>query len=158
MEDKSVQCDIIDGNNKHEMHTKYVIPHAVNKSKLKLYLEKQIKEFENDLKIKKKKYLKHKIMYYLIITGSVTVGAIITFLAIFSPLTPIAITIGALGLSSSVLTGISSKLNIKKNKEKIKLDIKEMNKLKNTLDYIISLNGNITTDEQDKLLKELLHY
>lgn len=141
--------DIIDGD---------IIPHEVKKSKLKQYLEKQIGEFENNLNVKKKKYLKHKIVYYVIISASVTLGSIITFLAIFSPLTPLAISIGALGLSSSVLTGISSKLNIKKNKEKIKDDIKEINKLKNTLDYIVSLNGNITKEEQDKLLKELLHY
>ena len=150
MEDKSVQCDIIDGQN--------IIPHDINKSKLKSYLEKQILEFESDLKVKKRKYLKHKIIYYLIITSSISISGVITFLALFSPLTPLAITIGALGLSSSVLTGVSTKLNIKKNKEKIKTDIKEMNKLKNTLDYIVSLNGNITKDEQDKLLKELLHY
>jgi len=142
--------DIVDGEN--------IIPHDINKSKLKLYLEKQIKEFENDLKIKKRKYLKHKIIYYLIISSSITIGSIITFLTLFSPLSPISISIGALGLSSGILTGISSKLNIKKNKEKIKIDIKEMNKLKNTLDYIISLNGNITIEEQDKLLKELLQY
>ncbi len=141
-----------------EVDNEDIIPHNINKIKLKAYLEKQILEFESDLKIKKKKYLKHKIIYYLIISGSVTIGSVITFLAIFSPLTPLAIIIGALGLSSSVLTGISSKLNIRKNKDKIKLDIIEMNKLKKTLDYIVNLNGNITVIEQDKLLKELTFY
>jgi len=127
------------------------------KIKLKSYLEKTIQQFESELKIKKKKYLRHKIIYGLIITGSVTIGATITFLALFSPLSTITIIIGALGLSSSILTGISTKLNIKKNKEKIKSDITEMNKLKKSLDYIVNLNGNLTKEEQDKLLKELMY-
>ena len=135
-----------------------IIPQNINKTKLKTYLEKTINEFENDLKSKKKKYLKHKIFYYFTIVSSLTLGGTITFLALFSPLTPIAISIAALGLSSSVLTGLSTKLNIKKNKEKIKYDINEMNKLKKTLDYIINLNGNITDEEQDKLLKGLINY
>ncbi len=32
-----------------------------------------------------------------------------------------------------------------------------MNKLKKSLDYIVNLNGNLTKEEQDKLLKELMY-
>jgi uncharacterized hydantoinase/oxoprolinase family protein len=54
----------------------------------------------------------------------------------------------------ALLTTTGSVFNFNKRTKKIHELIDKLEKVRNTIDYVISCNGNMTKEEYDKILKE----
>ncbi len=56
---------------------------------------------------------------------------------------------------SGILTGISAKLNLQDKSVEIRRLIDKLTKLNQTIDYVVTCNGNLTQSEYERLLKSL---
>jgi hypothetical protein len=57
-------------------------------------------------------------------------------------------------VTSGVLTAISAKFSFQDKNEQISREIKKLNKIQNTLDYVISCNGDITREKFQEIISE----
>ena len=57
-----------------------------------------------------------------------------------------------LPVCSSVLTAISLQFNLKGKNDKIILELIKFQNIKNTLDYVLSTNGNLTEAKCDEIV------
>jgi len=120
-------------------------------AKLKTFLNNKIEELSS--KIKK---LKRKSLAIQLIHGSLLVVSIAsaTVVAIIAPLGVAPIIIACVSSASAISTTFSMKFNLKRKKEKLSCAIKQLNVLKDKLDYVVSCNGSMTEDECNNILKE----
>jgi hypothetical protein len=75
-------------------------------------------------------------------------------LAGVSSLTIPPIVIPILSITSGILTGISAKFGFQDKKEILSREIRKLNKIQNTLDYVISCNGNMTKEQFQQIIAE----
>ena len=128
--------DVIDGN-----------------TKLNEYLKIKLSECELQIKKYKAKNKKLKVAYYSLVTisvlGSTTSLIISTLTGI--PLFVITILAGA----STVSSALSYKFNLEDKKSKLNQKIIELNKIKNYIQYVNALNGDLTKEKIDEILQNV---
>ena len=121
--------------------------------KLNDYLKIKLSECELQIKKHKAKHKKLKIIYYSFVTISVlgsTTSLIISTLSCI-PLFVITILAGA----STVSSALSYKFNLEDKKSKLNNKIVELSKIKNYIQYINALNGDLTQDKIDEILQNV---
>src|SRR6267154_601073 len=117
-------------------------------NKAKKYLNRKHDESRNKIiKLKRKRKI-IKILYYSSIILSVSLSALISALAGLS-LLPIYI-IPILSILSGILTGLSAKFNLENKKM-----IQKIQKIQEKLDYVISCNGDFTSEDFQQIISEL---
>ncbi len=101
----------------------------------------------------KAKNKKLKVAYYSLVTisvlGSTTSLIISTLTGI--PLFVITILAGA----STVSSALSYKFNLEDKKSKLNQKIIELNKIKNYIQYVSALNGDLTQEKIDEILQNV---
>mgnify|MGYP003471056072 FL=1 len=112
--------------------------------KVKQFLTRKLSESNNKIKKLKRKRTIYKILFITTASSSIIISVV---LASVSSLTVPPIVIPILSITSGVLTGISAKFGFESKKERLNKEILKLNKIQNTLDYVISCNGDLT-DEQ----------
>jgi methyl-accepting chemotaxis protein len=116
------------------------------------YLQRKMSDVLGQIQKLKRKRKIVKIMYYLSVTLSVSTSAIIatisTLATLRTPVIPILSTI------SAVLTALSAKFNLQSKKEELNKLIERLNKLQSKLDYVVSCNGDLTTQTYHQILSE----
>ena len=118
------------------------------REKLKNFLRRKIEEMKAEKKCLKLKNLAIQLVHGGLITISVASAALVTIIA------PLGFTIVVIGLVTSIAaisTSISMKFQFKKKRKKLSRLIKQLNILKDQLDFIVECNCNLT-DEQCKSL------
>jgi len=122
------------------------------KEKAKVFLERQLLEYDNKIKkIKRKRKLVKGLFIGLIIVSisSSTVCATVAGFTIPPFIIPILST--AAGLS----TALSVKFNLEGKKAQLNKTIERLDEIRHKIDYVISLNGNFTEAEYTQVMKEL---
>ena len=64
------------------------------------------------------------------------------------------VVIPVLSITSGVLTGLSAKFGFQDEKEKLNKEFSHLNKIQNTLDYVVSCNGDLTKEKYQEILSE----
>ena len=123
----------------------------MSKEKLKTFLINKVKELELKIKKYKKNNKRIKILYYSLITGSIVTA---TTVSIISALTIPPLIIASLSGITIISTALSTQLKLESRKDKLKVNIQNLNKIKDKLEYIINSNGEITDDECKQILEE----
>ena len=119
--------------------------------KVKQYLINKKSVIEINIKKLKRKRKIIKILYYSSVILSISLSGVIVSLSTFIGIPPIAVTI--LSASSGILTGLSTKFNLESKRVQISDLIVKLNELNNTLDYVITCNGDLSQEEYNKILK-----
>ena len=119
--------------------------------KVKQFLTKKLSESNNKItKLKQKRNI-YKTLFITTASSSIVISVV---LASVSSLTVPPIVIPILSVTSGVLTGISAKFGFQDKKEKLNKEIRELNKLQSTLDYVISCNGDLTAEKFQQIISE----
>lgn len=121
------------------------------REKLKKFLSTKVEECEIIIKKYKRKHNRIKILYYTVITISIS-GSIVSSLLSSFAISPLSIAIIS-GLAS-IATAFSMKFNIENIKNQMNKKIQDLNKLKDKLDYVIQCNGDLTEAECNSILTE----
>ena len=119
--------------------------------KVKQYLINKKSIIEINIKKLKRKRKIIKVLYYSSVILSISLSGVIVSLSTCIGISPIAITI--LSASSGILTGLSTKFNLESKRVQISDLIVKLNELNNTLDYVITCNGDLSQEEYNKILK-----
>ena len=119
--------------------------------KVKQYLINKKSIIEINIKKLKRKRKIIKVLYYSSVILSIFLSGVIVSLSAFIGIPPIVITI--LSASSGILTGLSTKFNLESKRVQISDLIVKLNELNNTLDYVITCNGDLSQEEYNKILK-----
>src|SRR2546426_376576 len=119
--------------------------------KVKQYLINKKSIIEINIKKLKRKRKIIKILYYSSVILSISLSGVIVSLSTFIGIPPISVTI--LSASSGILTGLSTKFNLESKRVQISDLIVKLNELNNTLDYVITCNGDLSQEEYNKILK-----
>ena len=119
-------------------------------SKLKEFLGRKLAESNTKIKKLKRKNKIYNIAYIISTSSS---------LVILSVLASFTLTIPPLGISilsaiSAVLTGISFKFNFQDRALMLKQEIDVLDKIQSKLDYVISCNGNLTSETYQQIISE----
>ena len=127
---------------------------AINFSKkLREFLNKKLNESKTKIKKLKRK---RAIYNTLFITSAGSSIVISVMLASISSLTLPPVVVPVLSITSGILTGLSAKFNIQDKTEKLKKEIKSLNRIQSTLDYIVSCNGDLTKDKYKEIMSEFI--
>ena len=121
------------------------------RNKLKLFLKNKIDELSKEIRHLKRKNLAIQLMHGSLLVVSIASATIVTILA---PLWLAQIIIGCVSSVSAISTTFSMKFNLKRKKEKLSGAIRQLNVLKDKIDYVVVCNGSMTEDECNKILKE----
>jgi hypothetical protein len=115
-------------------------------------LESKYKECQVKIKKLKRKRKIIKVMYATSIIASVSLSVALVSVSgfIFSP-----IVITSLSAASGILTGISAKFNLSNQKTEITKLIQKLNEIRNKIDYVLSLNGDLSHEEYIKIIKDI---
>ena len=117
---------------------------------MKAHLTSKLLRYEKRIK---KKQLKYKIIKILGISSTISSVVITVASAATLPiLTPILSSI--LISSAAFLTGMGGVFNFNRKTKKLHVLIQELEKVRKTLEYVITCNGNLTEEEYLKMLKE----
>ena len=119
--------------------------------KVKQYLINKKSIIEINIKKLKRKRKIIKVLYYSSVILSISLSGVIVSLSTFIGIPSIVITI--LSASSGILTGLSTKFNLESKRVQISDLIVKLNELNNTLDYVITCNGDLSQEEYNKILK-----
>ena len=119
--------------------------------KVKQYLINKKSIIEINIKKLKRKRKIIKVLYYSSVILSISLSGVIVSLSTCIGISPIAITI--LSASSGILTGLSTKFNLESKRVQISDLIVKLNELNNTLDYVITCNGDLSQEDYNKILK-----
>ena len=112
--------------------------------KAKLFLEKQLAEYETKIKKLKKKRKIIKALYATVIVTSVSCSGVCATLAAFT--VPVFI-IPLLSSTACIATALSTKFNLKGRKVELNKTIEKLDKIRHKIDYVVSCNGNFTEFE-----------
>jgi len=118
---------------------------------LKLFLKNKLDECRVLIKKRKKKYKIIKILYISLITLSIVGNS--TVLVLSTVTVPPAVVL-CLSAFNTITTAISIKFNLGDLKSKISDNIRELNIIKDKLDYVIGCNGNLSKEESEAILYE----
>ena len=116
------------------------------------YLERKKKHLLDEIQKLKKKRKIVEILYYLSVILSVSTSAIIATISTLIALPALVIPI--LSIISAVLTALSIKFNLQSKKEELNKLISKLNKLKSTIDFVVSCNGNLTAEKFQEIITE----
>ena len=119
--------------------------------KLKQFLERKLIESKVKIKKLKRKRNINKTVIYVSAVSSIVISSVIASVSI-TTLPPLAVTI--LSVSSAVLTGVSARFNFQDKTIMISREIERLNKLQIKLDYVISLNGDLTKEKCQQIINE----
>ena len=119
--------------------------------KVKEFLVRKLSESKVKIKKLKRKRNINKVVIGTSAASSIIISSVIASVSL-AVLPPLAVTI--LSISSAVLTGITARFNFKDKTIIISREINRLNKLQAKLDYVISCNGDLTTEEYQEILKE----
>ena len=119
--------------------------------KVKQFLTRKLNESNNKIKKLKRKRTIYKILFITTASSSIIISVV---LASISSLTVPPIVIPILSITSGVLTVISAKFGFESKKERLNKEILKLNKIQNTLDYVISCNGDLTDEQFKQIVSE----
>ena len=118
--------------------------------KLKKFLQLKLEECQKVIARRRKNRLIGKI--YLMSIGTAIVASSVVAVLSSVPVPPIAITcVSSIATLSSAL---NIKFNLKDRKNKLEKSIRELHKIKDKLDYVISCNGDLTEEKCKEILAE----
>jgi hypothetical protein len=120
-------------------------------NKVKDFLTKKLNSSELKIKKLKKKRTIYKTLFITTASSSIIFSVV---LASVSSLTLPIVVIPVLSISSGILTALSAKFSFQDKKEQLNREIKKLNKIQNTLDYVISCNGDITKEKVQEIISE----
>jgi len=112
--------------------------------KAKIFLEKQLAEYETKITKLKKKRKIIKSLFTSVIVISVSSSAVCAALA---PVTVPVFIIPILSTTACITTALSTKFNLKGRKAELNQTIEQLNKIKRNIEYVVSCNGNFTEVE-----------
>ena len=118
----------------------------------KVYLKGKLEDCNKKIKKLKKKRKIIKSLYISSILASVTLSVVIVSLTGIATVPIYVIT--SLSAASGILTGVSAKFNLLGKKNEITILINKLNKIQNKLNYVISLNGDLTKAEFDSIVND----
>ncbi len=124
------------------------------KEKAKLFLERQLNEYEIKIKKLKKKRKTIKALFVSLIIVSITSSAACATAAGFT-VPPLIIPI--LSTVAGLSTAFSIKFNLEGKKAELNKAIDKFDKIKQKIDYVVSCNGNFTEIEYKEIIAELCH-
>ena len=119
--------------------------------KVKEYLERKLNESKIKIKKLKRKRKINKALIIITVGSSLIISAVIATVSV-TIMPPIAITV--LSIASMILTGINARINFQDRQVQITREIEKLNKIQGKLDYVVSCNGDITTEEYQQILNE----
>ena len=119
--------------------------------KVKEFLVRKLSESKVKINKLKRKRNINKVVIGTSAASSIIISSVIACVSL-AVLPPLAVTI--LLISSAVLTGITARFNFQDKTIIISREIDRLNKLQTKLDYVISCNGDLTTEEYQEILKE----
>lgn len=119
--------------------------------KVKEFLVRKLSESKVKIKKLKRKRNINKVVIGTSAASSIIISSVIASVSI-AVLPTLAVTV--LSISSAVLTGITARFNFQDKTIIISREIDRLNKLQAKLDYVISCNGDLTTEEYQEILKE----
>ena len=122
--------------------------------KVKKYLNKGSELIQVKIKKLRRKIKIIKILYYSLVISSVSLSTVIASLTGFVGVPAVVLT--SLSAGSGILTALSAKFNLNDAKLEIEVLIDKLDKLNQTIDYVISCNGNLTEQEYERILKEFV--
>ena len=120
--------------------------------KLKEFLTRQLEESVSKIKKLKRKRNITKCLYYSTTVSSIVISAVLAATATAVAIPPVAIVV--LSTASGILTTISSRFNFQAKTSKLNTEIEKCNKLSRSLDYVVSTNGDLTSDACKQILSE----
>jgi hypothetical protein len=118
--------------------------------KLKKFLTRKLNESKVKIKKLKQKRNINKTIVYVSAVSSIIISSVIS--ASLSVLPPLVVTV--LSITSAVLTGITARFNFQDKTIMISREIERLNKLQIKLDYVISLNGDLTKEKCHQIINE----
>ena len=120
--------------------------------KAKTFLEKQLHEYEDKIKILKRKRKTVKIAFTTFITTSIICSTICAGLVGF----PVpAVVISILSTTGALSTAISMRFKLKRKQNELNRIIEQLNKTKRQIDYIISSNGMFSEKDYKQIIGKL---
>ena len=122
------------------------------KDKAKLFLERQLLEYDHKIKKIKRKRKFVKGLFIGLIIVSVCSSTVCATVAGFT-MPPYVIPI--LSISAGISTVLSVKFNLEGKKAELNKTIKQLDKIRHKIDYIVSCNGNFTEADYKQILTEL---
>ena len=119
-------------------------------SKLKEFLGRKLDKSNIKIKKLKRANKRYKIIYKITTFLSIVISSVLASFTLTIP--PLAISI--LAASSAALTGISIKFNFQDRALMLKQEIDVLDKIQSKLDYVISCNGNLTSETYQQIISE----
>jgi len=119
--------------------------------KVKEYLERKLNESKIKIKKLKRKRKVNKVLIIVTVGSSLIISAVIATVSV-TIMPPIAITV--LSIASMILTGVNARIIFQDRQVQITREIEKLNKIQGKLDYVVSCNGDITTEEYQQILNE----
>jgi len=119
--------------------------------KLKNFLRSKIEELKGEIDCLKRKSLAIQIIHGGLLFVSIASATVVTIIA------PLGVTVVILALISGVSaisTAFSMKCQFKKKREKVSHMIKQLNVLKDRLDFVVQCNGSLTDEECNDMLQQ----
>jgi hypothetical protein len=120
-------------------------------TKINEFLNRRLMESQLSIKKLKRKRTVYKILF-ITTTGSSIIIAVT--LAGISALTVPPMVIPILSITSGILTGLSAKFGFQDKKEQLNKEIRNLHKIQNTFDYVISCNGDMTKQKFQEIISE----
>jgi len=119
--------------------------------KLKKFLQLKLEECQKVIARRRRKNRLIGIIYSMSIGTAIVASSVVAVLSSV-PVSPLAITcVSSIATLSSAL---SIKFNLKDRKNKLEKSIRELHKIKDKLDYVISCNGDLTEEKCKEILAE----
>ena len=127
------------------------------REKVKLFLNDKLKDCEYKIKSMKRKRKRVSIIYGTTIVISVTVSATtVAVSGMFAlPLLPTAV-ITSLAAVGAISTALSTKFKLKSKKAELNNMISRLDRLKQSINYVVTCNGDLTESESLSIIKEFL--
>lgn len=120
-------------------------------AKLKIYLDTKIKELSIKIRKLKRKYIVLRLVHGSLLIISISSATVVTIIA---PLLVPPLIIACVASISSISAIFSMRFDLNKKKEKHSNAIKQLNILKDKLDYVVSCNGSMSEEECNNILRE----
>jgi len=119
--------------------------------KLKKFLQLKLEECQKLIARRRRRNRLIRIIYSISIGTAIVASSVVAVLPSVT-VPPLAITcVSSIATLSSAL---SIKFNLKDRKNKLQKSIRELHKIKDKLDYVISCNGDLTEEKCNEILAE----
>ena len=116
--------------------------------KIKKYLENKLRQCKKKVMIARRKKIVMQVLSALLITGVIAGSILIPAAGVSAPIITVA-------LLASMLAGeISARFKIDKKKHILNEMIKKLNLLQEKLDYVIQINGNLSSSEYHEIIRQ----